>query len=343
MSADPKSNLFNHQYTSLVTLAEACKEDLVVVDSRTASRLGSLPRLLLVRSVNAVVRLVDPQTGRIAELHTEGYFKAPPSVRGRVPLLGGLLVASSPARRRERASMAPGATRTPSPRRIVTTQVALSASQLEPFVVLDVERVETPKAPAPPPEKKASSKKRRRQEAPTGPRVMKGFLADVTLARERDLGVNDDQITCRTHLGALLRCGDRVLGYDVRAANLASSVDGLGGNEPDVVLVRKCRKQDPDGPTPKRHWKLDQMEADEVHDDNDHTDDREIFLSQLETDREMRSRVNLYKDGDHVEEADDEEGVRLEELLDEMQVEDEVEECAEDSVLEGVVVRGSGK
>ena len=79
--ADPKSNLFNHQYTSLVTLAEACKEDLVVVDSRTASRLGSLPRLLLVRSVNAVVRLVDPQTGRIAELHTEGYFKAPPSVR----------------------------------------------------------------------------------------------------------------------------------------------------------------------------------------------------------------------------------------------------------------------
>ena len=84
VSADPKSNLFNHQYTSLVTLAEACKEDLVVVDARTASRLGSLPRLLLVRSVNAVVRLVDPQTGRIAELHTEGYFKAPPSVWGRV-------------------------------------------------------------------------------------------------------------------------------------------------------------------------------------------------------------------------------------------------------------------
>ena len=99
------------------------------------------------------------------------------------------------------------------------------------------------------------------------------------------------------------------------------------------------RKQDPDGPTPKRHWKLDQMEADENHDDNDHTNDREIFLSQLETDREMRSRVNLYKDGDHVDD-EDEEGVRLEELLDEMKVEDEVEECAEDSVLEGVVVRG---
>ncbi len=310
----------------------------MVVDARTASRLGSLPRLLLVRSVNAVVRLVDPQTGRIAELHTEGYFKAPPSVRGRV-----LFCSTARARVDGVASTAPGATRTPSPRLTTNTQVALSASQLEPFVVLDVERVETPKAPAQPPEKKASSKKRRRQEAPAGPRVMKGFLADVTLARERDLGVNDDQISVRTHLGALLRCGDRVLGYDVRAANLASSVDGLGGNEPDVVLVRKCRKQDPDGPTPKRHWKLDQMEADEVHDDNDHTDDREIFLSQLETDREMRSRVNLYRDGDHVEEAGDEEGVRLEELLEKVEIEDEVEEAAEDSVLEGVVVRGSGK
>ena len=340
-------------------MAEACKEDLVVVDARTASRLGSLPRLLLVRSVNAVVRLVDPQTGRIAELHTEGYFKAPPSVRFGVLCssrrrLAGLAVGPSPpARRRGATTLHPyaiAATQSTNPRErksrdaqndTVHTQVALSASQLEPFVVLDVERVETPKV-VQPPEKKAASKKRRRQEAPTGPRVMKGFLADVTLARERDLGVNDDQITCRTHLGALLRCGDRVLGYDVRAANLASSVDGLGGNEPDVVLVRKCRKQDPDGPTPKRHWKLDTMEADEVHDEADHTDDREIFLSQLETDREMRSRVNLYKDGDHVDD-EDEEGVRLEELLDEMKVEDEVEEAAEDSVLEGVVVRGSGK
>ena len=329
-----------------------------MVDARTASRLGSLPRLLLVRSVNAVVRLVDPQTGRIAELHTEGYFKAPPSVcfgvlcsshrrlAGRRARRRWSMACRSPAaRRRERvdgvASTAPGAARTPSPRLTVTTQVALSASQLEPFVVLDVERVETPKV-VQPPERKASSKKRRRQEAPSGPRVMKGFLADVTLARERDLGVNDDQITCRTHLGALLRCGDRVLGYDVRAANLASSVDGLGGNEPDVVLVRKCRKQDPDGPTPKRHWKLDTMEADEVHDEADHTNDREIFLSQLETDREMRSRVNLYKDGDHVDD-EDEEGVRLEELLEKVEIEDEVEEAAEDSVLEGVVVGGSGK
>ena len=125
--ADPKSNLFNHQYTSLVTLAEACKEDLVVVDSRTASRLGSLPRLLLVRSVNAVVRLVDPQTGRIAELHTEGYFKAPPSVCFGVLCTSHRRLAGRRARRRW--SMA---CRSPAPRRRGATtlhQHAIAATQ----------------------------------------------------------------------------------------------------------------------------------------------------------------------------------------------------------------------
>ena len=125
--ADPKSNLFNHQYTSLVTLAEACKEDLVVVDSRTASRLGSLPRLLLVRSVNAVVRLVDPQTGRIAELHTEGYFKAPPSVCFGVLCTSHRRLAGRRARRRW--SMA---CRSPAPRRRSATtlhQHAIAATQ----------------------------------------------------------------------------------------------------------------------------------------------------------------------------------------------------------------------
>ena len=56
------------------------------------------------------------------------------------------------------------------------------------------------------------------------------------------------------------------------------------------------------------------MEADEVHDEADHTTIADL-PAQLETDREMQSRVNLYKDGDHVDD-EDEEGVRLEERAD---------------------------
>jgi nonsense-mediated mRNA decay protein 3 len=37
-------------------------------------------------------------------------------------------------------------------------------------------------------------------------------LAECVVARERDLGVNDTQFTCITHLGHLLREGDIVLG-----------------------------------------------------------------------------------------------------------------------------------
>ena len=40
----------------------------------------------------------------------------------------------------------------------------------------------------------------------------KARLAECVVARERDLGVNDTQFTCVTHLGHLLREGDVVLG-----------------------------------------------------------------------------------------------------------------------------------
>ena len=37
-------------------------------------------------------------------------------------------------------------------------------------------------------------------------------LAEVTLARERDFGINDVQFVCVSHLGNILREGDVVLG-----------------------------------------------------------------------------------------------------------------------------------
>lgn len=38
-------------------------------------------------------------------------------------------------------------------------------------------------------------------------------LAECVVARERDLGENDTQFTCITHLGNLIKVGDTVLGY----------------------------------------------------------------------------------------------------------------------------------
>ena len=39
-------------------------------------------------------------------------------------------------------------------------------------------------------------------------------LADAWVARMQDLGVNDTQYHCRTHLGHLLKTGDTALGYE---------------------------------------------------------------------------------------------------------------------------------
>lgn len=69
-------------------------------------------------------------------------------------------------------------------------------------------------------------------------------LAEVTVARERDLGVNDNQFTCITHIGPLLSTGDIVLGYDISSLNYNTDeeqqkvLDGIQ-NLPDVILVRK--------------------------------------------------------------------------------------------------------
>jgi len=138
-----------------------------------------------------------------------------------------------------------------------------------------------------------------------------GRLALVEVARASDLGCNDVRFSCYTHLGHLIRCGDTVLGY-----NLAVAERGEGDASmqhvtkrralPDVVIVRKVHGAG----SKKRGWALKKLEVDETWEGKTGTgprkealeaekgqgDDYEVFLQQLETDKEMRRHVNLYKD-----------------------------------------------
>lgn len=178
-------------------------------------------------------------------------------------------------------------------------------------------------------------------------------MAEVELARECDLGRNDDRVTCVSHLGHILRAGDTVLGYDVSSANLpeGEATGELRRRLPDVVLVRKVYPRDDregSGGKRDRHWKLGELEKDggdvgggggisEKRDEAAAEKDYERFLQQLESDKDMRRQVNLYKsglsaakpaegDGDGAAMEDvpemDEEEVRLEELLDGMTLDD---------------------
>lgn len=186
-------------------------------------------------------------------------------------------------------------------------------SQLIEFIVLDVE--------------------------PTGVSRGKRVLADITVARAADLGVNDQEYYVRSHLGAICHAGDSVMGYYVANSNYNSDLfDGLNiDHVPDVVLVKKLYRRK----TKKnRNWKLKRMakEHKEIDASQDYSSraqrqemeraerDYEVFLQELEEDDELRQGVNLYKSAgqasaEHEMEEEDEEDapqIDIDELLDEL-------------------------
>lgn len=186
------------------------------------------------------------------------------------------------------------------------------ASQLVEFIVLDVE--------------------------PTGETRGKHVLADITVARASDMGVNDKEYYVRSHLGALLHPGDSAMGYYTVNANYNSELfDEIDSNYiPDVVLVKKhyIRKT-----RRNRNWKLKRM-AKEHADIRANEDSRqakqeqeraekdyELFLQELEEDEDLRQTINMYKDQppqyyqedeDGMDEDEDAPVVNIDELLDEL-------------------------
>lgn len=196
----------------------------------------------------------------------------------------------------------------------------LSSSRLVPFVVLGCEGLPEPKRvrlTAPHAKRRKASRSNR--------------LSEVELARESDLGSNDTRYTTTTHLGHLLRAGDTVLGYDLVNANV--DVDDSSMVLPDVVLVRK--KYEKKG---SRQWRLQELEKDNMEEDPQQDGrDYERFMQQLEADKDMRSRINLYKEEEALPSEDgdelDEEALRMEELLDGMRLGAGPEEAPEPVVF----------
>jgi nonsense-mediated mRNA decay protein 3 len=68
-------------------------------------------------------------------------------------------------------------------------------------------------------------------------------LAEVTVARLSDFGKNDQTYAIVSHLGALLKAGDHVQGYDLLSRTIEAtdypSLKGRGDQVPEIVLVSK--------------------------------------------------------------------------------------------------------
>ncbi|CAG8787027.1 8817_t:CDS:2, partial [Gigaspora margarita] len=171
---------------------------------------------------------------------------------------------------------------------------------------------------------------------PLGPTRGKYILADILVARSSDFGKNDITFYARSHLGGILSPGDNVMGYDLSSSNFNDfAYDSLNQNYlPDVVLVKKSYPQK--RRKNRRNWKLKSLAKEEEKLDLEKMDqDYELFLRDLEEDSELRQNVNLYKANNNnamdidttVEENNDEDDfpeVKLEELLDELTLDDDV-------------------
>ncbi|RHY06311.1 hypothetical protein DYB25_002770, partial [Aphanomyces astaci] len=168
-------------------------------------------------------------------------------------------------------------------------------------------------------------------------------LADLDVVRNTDFGVNDTHFNTVTHLGMLLNVGDTAMGYDLSTSVFndldTKPLDEAGISLPDVILVRKQFLRRVQKRT--RKWKLKTIEGVEPAvplkkaDQTKHDLDYEHFLNDLEEDKEMRARINIYKanddhddDGDQDMDDDDDDGaIPLDELLDDLHVDEQTHEA----------------
>ena len=141
---------------------------------------------------------------------------------------------------------------------------------------------------------------------PIGPQKGRFLLAEATIARSSDLGVNDVTYFTRTHLGSILHPGDQVMGYHITGTNFNNpNFEALeesstySSSIPDVMLVKKFypRKKK----NKSRNWRLKRMDREESEmlprkQDQERVErDFEMFLRDVEEDAELRSTLAVYK------------------------------------------------
>lgn len=198
-------------------------------------------------------------------------------------------------------------------------------------------------------------------------RKLRNQLATLTLAREDDLGVNDQQFEINSHVGYLMKSGDVCVGYDLTETQFVeddAEEMRSTGKLPDVIVIRKLYggvAANEANAAKKRIWRLQRLDV-EIADDLKSAKalknkaeaddiDEEDFMREVEADKEMRSQMNLYKseqlkakaleadeamkeEGDDEDEDDQE--IKLDELLDGLVMDAGPDE--EDDIVAGALV-----
>lgn len=183
--------------------------------------------------------------------------------------------------------------------------------QLVEFTVMDVEII---------------FDKDKRHISGKGAESMKHVLADVWVVKSSELGMQDHQYHCKTHLGHLLSPGDTVLGFDLNNSNINDQyLERISADRrPDVILVKKVYG-DKSKRMRKRKWKLQHLNPSGMETDSVGKEYND-FLEDLEEDSTFRQNVNIYKDHQKLAidssdtEDDDIPRISLQEMLDDLHI-----------------------
>jgi len=327
IGTDDKSNVSNYKYTSYVEICPLCKDDLLYLPTRMARNHGNISRLVMVKAISNVIHLIDPLSGQMAQLSAESYWREP-----------------------------------------IRPVITAARSRMVRFVVLGKEPIFLRRNVS---KRTTSRKQRSRLASLTLAREDDLGVNDKQFDERSHVGylMKSGDVCVGFDL-------TETQFVDEEAENMRSS-----GKLPDVVVIRKLyggvANSDVDA-AKKRKWKLRRLDAkvaesmksaraakkDAEADDMDEED----FMREVEADREMRDQMNLYKsellmktktdnkgndfainedvdnndNGMDDDDYDDDQELKLEELLDGLVMDDgpDSDDVVLDSIEEYVVEEG---
>lgn len=148
-------------------------------------------------------------------------------------------------------------------------------------------------------------------------------LADAWVVKASELGLNDNTIHTRTHLGHILKIGDSVLGYNLKDSNINDdNFEKMDKNNCSEVILVKKHYGNKSSRRRERIWKLKRLTEEDGALDTDGGEFDE-FLDDIEEDPDLRQNINIYKDKSKpVPSYRGEFAIPLEEMLEELTLED---------------------